>query len=334
MIQAYFSQIRKEITQMVDSSSSIICIAVAWFTHRDLFKAVLNALSRNVRVCIILIDDIVNRGPNGLDFAEFIARGGEIRFMNTRNLLMHNKFCIFDRKYLITGSYNWTYSAEMRNAENIIMTDEESVCQAFREQFIKLWGDLDVMDHYSKIEFQNIESTTFLNCYDFLHEEYDSMEKANIVNPYSTTDLDNLKKDISITKLNTIVTNTKRSKPTLRANIGMRCRINGIDDQTLNIIKLGQELPYTNSVHTVTVSDNQPSIICDVVYGNSNEADKNETLVKLEIDNLPQLKAGEVKFVTKVTIDTNGYMNIENVCTNTGVSKSAVYDAKSRIEYQ
>lgn len=334
MIQAYFSQIKPVITQYIEEATSEICIAVAWFTHRDIFNAIINALDRKVGVSVILIDDIINRGPNGLDFAVFITKGGMVRFMNTRKLLMHNKFCLFDGKLLITGSYNWTYSAEMHNAENIIVTDEANVCIAFRAQFDLLWNDLPTVDQYSRIQLNEVKSEDLLNSFDYLHDEYESMERAQILKPYSVTDLDNLKKDISITKLNTIITNTKRSKPILRANIGMRCRINGIYNQTLNIIKQGQELPYANSVETVTIADYQKYIICDVVYGNSNEADKNESLLKIQIDNLPQLKAGEVKFQTRVTIDTNGYMNIEFVCANTGFSQSKQYNAISKIMYQ
>lgn len=334
MIKAHFSQIRTTITKYIEDSTTEICIAVAWFTHRDLFQAILGALDRNVKVSVILIDDIINRGPNGLDFATYMAKGGAIRFMNTRKLLMHNKFCLFDSKVLVTGSYNWTYSAETRNAENIIATDEENVCLAFREQFGKLWGDLPAVEQFSRIEFKDVESEDLLNCFDYLHDEYESMDQAQILKPYSVADVDNLKKDIAITKLNTIITNTKRAKPVLKANIGMRCRINGVDNQTLNIVKQGQELPYTHKVDTCTVNDNQRSIICDVVYGNSNEADKNESLLKIQLENLPPLKAGECKFQTRVTIDTNGYMSVEYVCTNTGISQSKTYNASSRIDYQ
>ena len=334
MIQAYFSQIRSTIMSYINNSTSDICVAVAWFTHRDLFQAILNALDRKVKVSIILIDDIINRGPNGLDFALFLAKGGQIRFMNTRKLLMHNKFCLFDGKCLITGSYNWTYSAEGRNAENIIATDEGNVCIAFREQFGKLWQDLPTVEQYNHVEFKDVESEDILNCYDYLHEEYESMDHAQILKPYSVADVENLKKDISITTLNTIITNTKRAKPVLKSNIGMRCIIKGVDNQTLNIVKAGQELPYTHTVGTQTAVDYQNSIVCDVVYGNSDEADKNEPLLKIQLDNIPVLKAGEVKFQTKVTIDTNGYMHIEYVCTNTGISKSAVYNAVNRIAYQ
>jgi len=330
MIQAHFSQIGALITKYIEDSASEICIAVAWFTHRNLFDAILKALERNVKVSVILIDDIINRGPNGLDFAVFIAQGGEIRFMNTRKLLMHNKFCLFDGKVLITGSYNWTYSAEMRNAENIIATDEENVCTAFHEQFGKLWGDLPVVEKYIHAELKDVASEEFLNCFDFLHDEYESMEQAQILKPYSVADVENLKKDISISKLNTIVTNSKRAKPILKENISLEI----VNNKTRVIIRGSQDLPSTNSVEAKTVYDFQDAVNCNIRYGNYIDANKNQLLVKLRIENLPKLKAGEVKFLAKATIDTNGYMHIEFVCINNGISKSAVYNAKELINYQ
>ena len=330
MIQAHFSQIRAILTQYIEESKSEICIAVAWFTHRDLFNAILKALDRKVKVSVILIDDIINRGPNGLDFATYISKGGAIRFMNTRKLLMHNKFCIFDGKALITGSYNWTYSAEMRNAENIIVTDDENVCILFREQFGKLWGDLPAVEQYNHLELKDIASEEILNSFDFLHDEYESMEQAEILKPYSVADIDNLKKDISITKLNTIVTNCKRANPILKENICLEI----VNNKTKVIISGSHDLPSTNSVEAKTVYDYQNAVNCNIRYGNNIEADKNQSLVKLRIENLPKLKAGEVSFLAKVTIDTNGYMHIEFVCLNNGISKSAVYNAKDLINYQ
>lgn len=334
MTLAFFSEIKDVIIKLIDTSKSEISIAVAWFTHRDLYQALLNALDRNVQVSIILIDDIINRGPNALDFTLFINKGGKVRFMNTKKILMHNKFCIFDKEALITGSYNWTYSAELRNAENIIFTSEKKVCQGFQQQFEKLWATLPQVDQFTRIDFSDVESTTLLSCIDDLREEYVSMEQANLPKQYAAIDIDNLKKDISVTRLNTIVTNTKRSNPRLKANIGMRCVIDGVPNKTLNIIKQGQILPHTNCVNTETLNDYQKSIICDIVYGNDDDANKNEPLVQIRIDDLPNGKAGEITFQTRATIDTNGYMNIEFVCINNGVSKSKTFDAKDRIDYQ
>ncbi|MBP3286992.1 MAG: Hsp70 family protein [Prevotella sp.] len=330
MIQAHFSQIRSTLTKYIENSTSEICIAVAWFTHRDLFHSILSALDRKVKVSIILIDDIINRGPNGLDFATYIEKGGTIRFMNTRTLLMHNKFCVFDNQVLITGSYNWTYSAETRNAENIIVTDDINVCNAFNSQFSKLWRDLPEVEQFSHIEFKDITSEVLLNCFDYLHDEYESMEQAQILKSISVTDVDNLKKDISITRLNTIITNTKRAKPILKENISLEI----VNNKTKIIIRANQDLPFTNTVDAKTVNDFQDAVNCNIRYGNYIDADKNQLLVNLRIENLPRLKAGEVTFLAKVTIDTNGYMHIEFVCINNGISKSAVYNAKDLINYQ
>lgn len=77
MTLAFFSEIKDVIIKLIDTSKSEISIAVAWFTHRDLYQALLNALDRNVQVSIILIDDIINRGPNALDFTLFINKGAK-----------------------------------------------------------------------------------------------------------------------------------------------------------------------------------------------------------------------------------------------------------------
>ena len=334
MIQAYFSQIKSVITKCIESSTKEICIAVAWFTHRDLYSAIIKALSRNVKVSVIIIDDLINRGPYGLDFDDYISRGGVIRFISTRNLLMHNKFCLFDGKTLVTGSYNWTYSAETRNAENIIVTDEETVCNSFYNHFYDLWNGLLAVNQYNHLNYNNIDSVSFLNSYDYLQEEYISMFNANVIYEDALINLANQRKNYSVNLLNTIITNDKRANPVLKSNIGMRCQINGIDNQTLIIIKQGEQLPCAKKVFTFTVDDFQEQVICNVVFGNNNEADKNESLVSILMDDLPKLKAGEVKFSTTVTIDTNGYMHVEYVCVNTGISKSAIYDAKHLIEYK
>ena len=100
------------------------------------------------------------------------------------------------------------------------------------------------------------------------------------------------------------------------------------------IIAGGQVLPYTNTIDARTCYDNQAAVDCIIRYGNSPEANKNEEVVKLRIEKLPQGKSGDITFLIKVTIDTNGYMHIEFLCVNTGISKSAVYNAVDKIDYQ
>lgn len=52
---------------------------------------------------------------------------------------MHNMFCVIDNKTLINGSYNWTYYAEDRNRENILLIkDEKETIDAFISEFERL----------------------------------------------------------------------------------------------------------------------------------------------------------------------------------------------------
>jgi hypothetical protein len=45
---------------------------------------------------------------------------------------MHHKFAILDDQLLLTGSFNWTYNS---NAENLLITDDTTTLEAFREEF-------------------------------------------------------------------------------------------------------------------------------------------------------------------------------------------------------
>jgi hypothetical protein len=333
MIQAYFSNIGNIILNEIQNSKKEILIAVAWFTQRDLFNAVLVAIDRGVKVSLILINDIINRNEYGLDFSLYLQKGGKLCFVDSRKVLMHNKFCLFDGHILLTGSYNWTYAAEQRNAENIIITDEINVCNDYTNYFTNLWNSLTEVTEYSHVNLSSITADNLLQEYDDIVEEYKSMEHSNIIKPETLKTVYDLKDNIAITKLATVVSQNKRHNPTLKLNIGMRCRINNIDDRTLNIIKQGQTLPFTNTVETCTVVDNQEQIICDILFGNNDDADKNKSILKIKLENLPKLKAGQVKFKTKVTIDTNGYIHVEFVCINTGMAKEAIYIFPDIISY-
>lgn len=53
--------------------------------------------------------------------------------------IMHNKIGIFDKNYVITGSYNWSKNAEKFNYENALFTDEKEVIEKYIKEFEKIW---------------------------------------------------------------------------------------------------------------------------------------------------------------------------------------------------
>lgn len=60
---------------------------------------------------------------------------------------MHHKFCVIDDKIAITGSYNWTYYAETRNVENIIISDNPEIVNGYASEFQRLKQALSLNHH-------------------------------------------------------------------------------------------------------------------------------------------------------------------------------------------
>jgi phosphatidylserine/phosphatidylglycerophosphate/cardiolipin synthase-like enzyme len=52
---------------------------------------------------------------------------------------MHNKFAIIDNRLLLTGSYNWTFAANNKNEENLMVIDDPEIIKIFQNQFVNLW---------------------------------------------------------------------------------------------------------------------------------------------------------------------------------------------------
>ncbi len=78
----------------------------------------------------------------GSDTERIAQAGVPLKIDRTTNH-MHHKFALFDRKQLLTGSYNWTRSAAKYNEENFIVTDDRSLIVPFEREFDRLWDAFD-----------------------------------------------------------------------------------------------------------------------------------------------------------------------------------------------
>jgi len=53
---------------------------------------------------------------------------------------MHNKVVIVDQRYVITGSLNYSTSAEESNDENVIMLDNPEIARLYLQEFDQIWS--------------------------------------------------------------------------------------------------------------------------------------------------------------------------------------------------
>lgn len=345
MNRPYFNNIRKEIINVLDNAKQSVMVAMAWFTNDEIFEALLSCRKRNVEVSLILMDDMINHADFGVDFNKFIDAGGHFYLFFKDIKMMHNKFCIIDHEVTITGSYNWTNYAEIRNCENIIISKETEIARKYVEEFDRLLSSASVCNHFDILDINDIDANVFMTRYkDFSEEVYclpeskkqavfvfeSKRQECGIVVPTIVGNSEKLRNSAQTT-INVV---EDHQCPVSKYNIGFKAYLKEKNDVGLKLMVLkGTELPYTISRDAWNNNDNTQSMECEFYYGATDTLSSCKQFARLEVTDLPLLKSGEVKFKTNITIDTNGYVRVEFVCVNTGKGKDATCINKDFVEY-
>lgn len=130
--------IKDTIVEYIDSSEKSINIAVLIFTSGDIAEALYKAKERGVKIRIIVDQRQRKKRYPVIEYLK--EEGFDLQFLKGNiGGFMNNTFAIFDDKYLVTGSYNWTEYAEKFNYENALFIDEPGVIKRFQEEFELLY---------------------------------------------------------------------------------------------------------------------------------------------------------------------------------------------------
>ncbi len=144
-VEAHFSRqegIEWVIEKELDNANKTISVAAFNFTSRPLAQALSDAHARGVSVKVIV--DPTNAHATYSKAAYLSQNGIEVRVERGRGL-MHHKFALIDDTVLITGSFNWTASAEADNDENIIILKGfTSTYGAYSREFLRLWQESEL----------------------------------------------------------------------------------------------------------------------------------------------------------------------------------------------
>ena len=123
---------------LIGRANKSIHVMIYSFTLDDLADALITAHSRGVDVKIIVEKD--NAYIRGSEVERLLKAGVKVA-LDSNPYLMHNKVMIVDGKFVVTGSYNWSWSAENRNDENVIVIIDEEVAMSYEEEFNRLWAE-------------------------------------------------------------------------------------------------------------------------------------------------------------------------------------------------
>ena len=137
--EVYFSLYdnpQKEIIKNINQAEAFINIAMYIFTDREIALPLIKARERGVKVRLYLDKEQVDYKYSQSRF--LVQKVIKVR-ISSNNYIMHNKFAIIDNRLLLTGSYNWTFSANNRNDENLMVIDDPEIIEIFQNQFLNLW---------------------------------------------------------------------------------------------------------------------------------------------------------------------------------------------------
>ena len=109
--------------RLIDRARETLHVQAYVFTSRPIAKALIAAHRRGVQV-EVLADADMNRRGKGNAIPQLLEAGIPVAF-ETRYAAAHNKVLIADAEgrgcAVATGSYNFTWSANHRNAENLLI---------------------------------------------------------------------------------------------------------------------------------------------------------------------------------------------------------------------
>ncbi|MBL8783605.1 MAG: endonuclease [Deltaproteobacteria bacterium] len=124
------------IIRQIEATRTRIDAAIFTVTFDRLTRALLAARQRGVAIRLLTDND------KALDLGSDIARLShadlDVRIDRTE-VHMHHKFAIFDGEVLLTGSFNWTRSANEENHENALFTDDAALVRLYQAEFERCW---------------------------------------------------------------------------------------------------------------------------------------------------------------------------------------------------
>ncbi len=139
---AYFSHkddIRGRVIEVLTGAGKSLDICLFTISDNLISEAITDVFRKGIATRIITDDEkIMDRGS---DIFRLKHVGIQVK-IDTDKSLMHHKFAIIDRLNVITGSYNWTRAASESNNENIIVTDNYRIVEAYIAEFDRLWDQM------------------------------------------------------------------------------------------------------------------------------------------------------------------------------------------------
>jgi phosphatidylserine/phosphatidylglycerophosphate/cardiolipin synthase-like enzyme len=136
--EVYFSPnggCQDAVLSQLRSARRSVDVAIYSFTANRVALVLDSAVERGVKVRVVMDRQQV---ASNNSVAALLAEKLPLR-IGAGGGLMHDKFAIVDDSVCVTGSYNWSDAAELKNDENLLVLASPALAKAYKDRFEIIW---------------------------------------------------------------------------------------------------------------------------------------------------------------------------------------------------
>ena len=138
LLEVWFSPddgVRARIVELINAAQYSVHFLAYSFTSNEISDAITARAEAGLVVQGVLDEGQLDN-PGG-EFARMLAAGLDVSLDGNPDR-MHHKVIVIDGKVVITGSYNFSASAEERNDENVVILFSEEIARVYLQEFARV----------------------------------------------------------------------------------------------------------------------------------------------------------------------------------------------------
>jgi phosphatidylserine/phosphatidylglycerophosphate/cardiolipin synthase-like enzyme len=136
----YFSPddgVLRRLVELVNGAQESVRFLAFSFTSSELAEALDAAQARGVDVVGVMDEGQLSNTGGQFDY--FRQAGIDVR-VDPDDSNLHDKLLIIDGRVVVTGSYNFSNNAELRNDENTLVIYDAGIADQYLQQFDLVWN--------------------------------------------------------------------------------------------------------------------------------------------------------------------------------------------------
>jgi phospholipase D len=123
----------KVISNLISEARESVYVQAYGITSNEIVDQLIDAHARGVKVRVLL--DKSNLSDKYSKMQQMIDIGIDVSIDKVSGIA-HNKVIILDKSKVITGSFNFTKSADTRNTENVIIVNDKEVANSYLQNWL------------------------------------------------------------------------------------------------------------------------------------------------------------------------------------------------------